>query len=123
MGKRVLVLDDAIGVLEAIETALNYEGFEIKTLDRTYNIFKNIQDFNPDLIVDFAFGAASGAELHKQFKSNRETKHLPVITGYKANFDLLGGGCSLFISKSFDLAELYLGINKVLSGNKPCYTS
>jgi len=122
MAKRVLVLDDDMGVLEAIESALTYEGFVVRTLGRTYNIFKNIQDFNPDVIIlDFLLGGISGAELCKQIKNNRETKYLPVIiiSAYKPNIGLLRSfGCDYFLSKPFDLAELYRGINKVLSGDK-----
>ena len=122
MAKRVLVLDDDIGVLEAIETALTYDGFEVKTLGRTYNIFKNIQDFNPDvLIVDLFLDGKNGAELCKEIKNNRETQDLPVIiiSAYKTNIDLLRRvGCDHFIPKPFDLAELYQGISKVLRMNK-----
>jgi DNA-binding response OmpR family regulator len=122
MAKRVLVLDDDIGVLEAIETALTYEGFEVRTLGRTYNIFKNIQDFNPDvLIVDLFLGGINGAELCKKIKNNRETQDLAVIiiSAYKTNIDVLHSfGCDHFIPKPFDLAELYQGINKVLRMNK-----
>ena len=122
MAKRVLVLDDDIGVLEAIETALTYDGFVVKTLGRTYNIFKNIQDFNPDvLIVDLFLGGKNGAELCKEIKNNRETQHLPVIiiSAYKTSIDLLRRvGCDHFIPKPFDLAELYQGIGRVLRMNK-----
>jgi DNA-binding response OmpR family regulator len=122
MAKRVLVLDDDIGVLEAIETALTYEGFEVRTLGRTYNIFKNIQDFNPDvLILDLFLGGINGAELCKKIKNNRETQDLAVIiiSAYKTNIDVLHSfGCDHFIPKPFDLAELYQGINKVLRMNK-----
>ena len=122
MARRVLVLDDDIGVLEAIETALTYEGFEVRTLGRTYNIFKNIQDFNPDvLIVDLFLGGINGAELCKKIKNNRETQDLAVIiiSAYKTNIDVLHSfGCDHFIPKPFDLAELYQGINKVLRMNK-----
>ena len=116
------MLDDDIGVLEAIETALTYDGFVVKTLGRTYNIFKDIQDFNPDvLIVDFFLGGKNGAELCDEIKNNRETQHLPVIiiSAYKTRIDFLRRvGCDHFISKPFDLTELYQGIGKVLRMHK-----
>lgn len=118
MAKRVLVLDDDVAVLEAIETALVYDGFEVKTLGHTYNIFNNIQGFNPDFIIlDFMLYGVNGAELCRQIKANPETRHLPVImiSAYVSNFDLLRKfGCDHFISKPFDLSELQQGIDKVL---------
>ena len=104
------MLDDDIGVLEAIETALTYDGFVVKTLGRTYNIFKDIQDFNPDvLIVDLFLDGKNGAELCKEI----------IISAYKTSIDLLRRvGCDHFIPKPFDLAELYQGIGKVLRMNK-----
>ena len=122
MAKRVLVLDDDIAVLEAIETALTYEDFEVKTLGRTYNIIKTVEEYNPDVILlDFILDGISGGELCKQIKSNSRTKHLPVIiiSAYQGNIEALRQfGCDHFIPKPFDLTELHSGINQVLNMDK-----
>ena len=116
------MLDDDIAVLEAIESALTYEDFEVKTLGRTYNIFKTIDEYKPDvLLVDYYLDDISGGEICRQIKSNPTTKHLPVIiiSAYQGNIGSLRSvGCDLFISKPFDLAELYQGITKVLKNSK-----
>ena len=83
MAKRVLVLDDDIAVLEAIETALTYEDFDVKTIGRTYNIFKTIDEYHPDVIlIDFILDGMNGGEICRQIKSNPNTRHLPVIIIY-----------------------------------------
>ena len=119
MTKRVLVLDDDIAVLEAIETALTYEGFEVKTLGRTYSILKSIEEYRPDVILlDFILDGISGGEICRQIKSSSQTKHLPVIiiSAYQGNIEgLKEFGCDHFIPKPFDLIELHSGINKVLT--------
>lgn len=122
MAKRILVLDDDIGVLEAIETALQYEGFIVKTMGRTYNIFKDVKEFNPDvIIVDYILDGMNGAELCRRIKTNSETRHLPVIiiSAHQPTVDLVRTfGCDQFISKPFGLAELQQGIKKVLNKSK-----
>ena len=121
MAKRILVLDDDIAVLEAIETALTYEDFEVITIGRTYNIFKSIQEYHPDVIlIDFILDGITGGEICKQIKSNPETRHLPVIiiSAYNSGTELpYSFGCDHFIPKPFDLAELYRGVNRVLNKN------
>lgn len=119
MARRVLVLDDDIAVLEAIETALTYEGYEVRTIGRTYNIFKTIKEYNPDVIlIDFILDGINGGEICKQIKNNPETRSLPVIliSAYQGNIKtLLEFGCDHFIAKPFDLTELHDGINKVMN--------
>ena len=119
MTKRVLVLDDDIAVLEAIKIALSYEGFDVKTVGRTYNIFKTLEDYKPDIILlDYVIDTINGGELCKQLKSNIKTKDLPVIliSGQQPSSDEIKGcGFDHFISKPFNLTELTDGIRKVLS--------
>src|SRR5690349_16833469 len=111
MARKVLVLDDDIAVLEAIESALIYEDFEVKTIGRTYNIFKTIDEYSPDVIlIDFILDGINGGELCKQIKGNPRTSHLPVIiiSAYQGNMNTLREfGCDYFIAKPFDLAELH----------------
>jgi CheY-like chemotaxis protein len=118
MAKKVLVLDDDLAVLEAVETALTYEDFEVVTIGRTYNIFKTIEEHNPDIILlDFILEGLTGGEICRNIKSNPATRHLPVIiiSAYQGNIGPLKSfGCDHFIAKPFDLIELIDGINQTL---------
>ncbi|HEY0053953.1 MAG TPA: response regulator [Pedobacter sp.] len=109
MTKRVLVLDDDIAVLEAIEIALPYSGYEVKTIGRTYNIFKTLDD-----LID----TINGGELCKQLKSNPCARHLPamMISGREPSIELLRScGFNDYIAKPFNLTELTDGIQRVLT--------
>ena len=118
MWKRVLVLDDDIAVLEAIETALTYEDFEVITMGRTYNIFKSIEEYKPDIILlDFILDGLTGGEICRNIKANPDTQHLPVIiiSAYQGSMESLKAyGCDHFIAKPFSLKDLIDGINKTL---------
>lgn len=112
------MLDDDIAVLEAIETALTYEDFEVITIGRTYNIFKSIEDHKPDIILlDFILDGLTGGEICKNIKTNPATRHLPVIiiSAYQGTIESLKSyGCDHFIAKPFSLNDLVDGINKTL---------
>lgn len=122
MGKRILVVDDDLDVLEAIEAALKYEGYETFKVGRTYNIFNTINHCKPDLImVDFVLEGATGGEICLQVKKNPETEHIPIIiiSAYPQSDEALKEfGCNAFIPKPFSLDDLYLGIHKCLADNK-----
>lgn len=118
MKKRVLVLDDDLDVLEAIATILVYENFEVTTIGRTYNIFKSIDDYKPDIILlDHILEGLTGGEICKQLKSNPSTSNIPVIiiSAYKVTAEMLNQyGCDHFIPKPFGLSDLLEGINSTL---------
>lgn len=115
MLKRILVLDDDIAVLEAIDVALKYEGYEVFTLGHTYNIFKTLADYKPELLlIDFSLGGATGAEMCRRLKDNSDTRGIPVIiiSAYpQSDKELKDCGCDYFIPKPFSLEELYAGID------------
>ena len=119
MTKRVLVLDDDIAVLEALKIALPYAGYEVKTIGRTYNIFKTLEDFPPDVILlDYLIDTINGGELCMQLKSNPRTRHLPVImiSGKEPSTELIRSyGFDDYIPKPFNLTELTDGIQRVLT--------
>jgi DNA-binding response OmpR family regulator len=119
MTKRVLVLDDDIAVLEAIKVALGYAGYDVKTIGRTYNIFKTLDDFLPDVILmDYEIDTINGGELCKQLKSNPQTQHLPVImiSGKEPSMEIIESyGFDDYIPKPFNLTELTDVIERVLA--------
>ncbi len=80
MAKRILILDDDKAVLEALEAALEYANFDVKTARESDDIFKDIEEFNPDLVlIDYLLRGINGGELCHQIKSNSRTAQLPVI--------------------------------------------
>lgn len=119
MTKRILVVDDDISVLEVIEAALSYENFDVKTVGRTYNILKTIEEYKPDIILlDYLLDDINGGEYCHQIKTHPASKHLPVIiiSAYPQVFESLGTyGCDSFIAKPFDLSTLVQTINTCLN--------
>jgi DNA-binding response OmpR family regulator len=110
MLKKVLVLDNDPRILDVMQEALNYEGFEVDTFDGTDDILKLVDNHKPDLlIIDYILNGVNGGELCRKVKDCKVTANLPVIifSAYPKVFQSLGFyGCNAFIPKPFDLSEL-----------------
>jgi DNA-binding response OmpR family regulator len=105
-------------VLDMIQEALNYEGFDVHSELKTDDILASITECQPDIIIlDYLLSGINGGELCHQIKSNKITTHLPVIlvSAYPRVFHSLGDYQSdAFISKPFDLQELTDCINNLI---------
>lgn len=123
MAKRILILDDDKAVLEALEAALEYANFDVKTARESDDIFKDIEEFNPDLVlIDYLLRGINGGELCHQIKSNSRTAQLPVIliSAYPRVLLSLGDyGCNAFMAKPFDLSDLVSQINNCIPADRP----
>ncbi|WP_345948029.1 response regulator [Mucilaginibacter sp. PAMB04274] len=123
--KRILVLDNDPAILDVMQEILSYEGFDVKTLEDTDNIFTCIDNYQPDLVlIDYILNGINGGELCAQIKKNPLTSGLPVIimSAYSKVLLSLGNyGCDEFIAKPFDLAHfvnricLYTSTNNALT--------
>ena len=118
MTKKILILDDDEAVLEALEAALEYNKFTVKTADKSDDIFKVIEEYKPDLVlIDYILTGINGGEICHQIKTNEATSHIPVIliSAYPRVLLSLGDyGCDAFIAKPFDLSELVEQVNNCL---------
>jgi len=117
--KKVLVLDNDEGVLDVMQEALNYEGFQVRIIGETDNIFSVIDSFEPDLIIlDYILSGVNGGEICHQIKANPKTTDLPVIimSAYPRVIGSLGYyGCDDFIAKPFDLDDLVDRIKNLIN--------
>lgn len=76
---RVLVIDDDLVNLEIVSQILRNE-FTVKTHHLAPKGIKEIQEFQPDLILmDVKMPGMDGFSVCSELKQNLETKHIPVI--------------------------------------------
>jgi len=120
MSKRLLVIDNDAEVLNMMQEALEYEGFEVKIQADTKQVFEIIEDYKPDLIlIDYILDGINGGETCHQIKVNPVTSHIPVVivSAYSKVILSLGNYHSdAFLAKPFDLEELVHLVNQLLSG-------
>jgi len=118
MDKRILVIDDEDDVRETVDLLLSRAGFDVESFSTAKDIFKTIEEFNPDVILlDVVLGELDGRDICKAIKSDSSTNHIPVLmlSGipdvYNAITDV---GANDVISKPFDEATLLNRINRQL---------
>ncbi len=118
MENRILVLDDDPGVLEALDLALTYCGFQVRPLLSGDNLYRMIDDFEPQLIIlDYLLSGRNGGDICRELKSDPQKCDIPVIM-LSAYTEAIRRrhefGCDSFIQKPFDLTHLVKEINSFI---------
>lgn len=79
-GAKILVVDDAPEVLEAISVFLVAKGFEVSTLSDPLGFWTKLQETQPDLLLlDVDMPHVSGVELCRVVRNDERWSDLPVI--------------------------------------------
>ncbi|MDQ2905495.1 MAG: response regulator [Chloroflexota bacterium] len=118
MTKKILVVDDDEEILEAIQIALEMEGYAVKT-SVNGDCFQHLNGDVPDLILlDILLTGEDGRDLCQQLKRREDTRHIPVIL-CSAHFsgDLITylSGASTFLPKPFEVDELLATIARYIT--------
>jgi len=113
--KKILMIDNDPDILEVMQEALSYEGFDVKVVSDTSDIVSLVRELQPDLLlIDYLLNGVNGGELCHQLKADHNTCAMPVIiiSAYQRVFKSLDYyGCNAFIPKPFDLYDLIDQIN------------
>jgi DNA-binding NarL/FixJ family response regulator len=121
MSKRLLVVDDEVNLLRAVEACLRAEGFEVVTARSGPEALVSIAQTIPDLIVsDIRMPGMSGYELAQQLRASSRTVLVPVVflTAKGEMGDRIEGfrsGVDAYLTKPFEPDELIAVITNILS--------
>lgn len=116
--KRILVVDDDPDILEVFQVALESENYSVFPLLSQRYIFKNIRDFNPDLIIlDIMLNGMDGRAVFKELRLNPDTENIPVILA-SARYDESYISSQKYhpddyLEKPFDMGEMLQKVNKL----------
>ncbi len=109
MKKRILVVDDSQAILDVMELALEAEGYEVFT-SLTGACFRYLERIMPDLILlDVLLSGEDGGEICQRLKSDKQTRHIPVILiSAHTGLQETAGRCGAdgFLIKPFHLTDL-----------------
>lgn len=109
--KKVLVIDDDEGILQAFDLALTDAGYAVETSTQNGEyIQQKIEEGAPNLIIlDVLLSGVDGRHMCKKLKSQKETKHVPIIM-ISAHPDVretaLKAGADDFLPKPFNIVDL-----------------
>jgi DNA-binding response OmpR family regulator len=108
--KKIAVVDDEEGILQALELLLRQSGYEVRLFRSAENIVENISAEQPDLmLLDLRLSGVSGDEAAQLLKADPATKDVPIIL-MSAHPELPEVASKLsiegFLPKPFDIAGL-----------------
>lgn len=118
--KKILLIDDDQGILDALSIFLNDYGYKVIKMSGNQNaIQKKITDEKPNLIIlDILLSGEDGRDICKFLKENKEIKKTPIIlTSARKDFkdSALKAGANFFIAKPFDVGELIDKVEDLVS--------
>ncbi|MFY9167909.1 MAG: sigma-54 dependent transcriptional regulator [Desulfomonilia bacterium] len=118
MNKKILVVDDEIGIRESLQKILSKEGFSVETASNGDEAFKILRRGGIDLLItDIRMAGMDGVELLKVCKSVSPFTEVIIITGYASvdtAVDSMKQGAYDYITKPFKKADILKAINKAI---------
>lgn len=115
MAKKILIVDDNRAILDALTLVLTDAGYVVTATNNGENIKKMCQDL-PDLVIlDILLSGHNGADICTQLKSQKLTKHMPIILISAArDTERLAqkAGADDYIAKPFDITTLLTKVAK-----------
>jgi two-component system OmpR family response regulator len=117
-GSRILVVDDERSIVDAVATALRYEGFVVDEAYTGRDAIKATETTRPDLIVlDVMLPDLDGLDVTRRLR--RDGIRVPVLflTARDSTEDKVSGltvGGDDYVTKPFSLAEVVASVRAVL---------
>jgi two-component system, OmpR family, response regulator len=116
--QRVLVVDDEHSIVDAVSTALRYEGFTVATAMSGRSAIAAVQEGSFDLIVlDVMLPDVDGFDIAGRLRADGiETPilFLTARTGLEDKAKAFGLGADDYVTKPFSLAEIVMRVRAIL---------
>jgi CheY-like chemotaxis protein len=80
--RRLLLADTAPGSRSVLEPLARAEGWEVVSVDSSFQVLRTVRDANVDLVLidpDLPGSGVSGADVAKTLKGATQFRHLPVL--------------------------------------------
>ena len=125
MKAKILIVEDEESIVTLVKYNLEKEGYKISHRANGEDAIQEAKDNLPDLILlDWMLPNLSGIEICKIIKSDKKTKHIPIImlTAKGEEEDKIKGlnsGADDYITKPFSHKELIARVNALLRRANP----
>jgi two-component system OmpR family response regulator len=122
---RILVVDDEPSLVDAVATALRYEGFEVIEATTGRMAIAAAQDTDPDLVVlDVMLPDVDGFGVATRLRADGIQAPILFLTARDSLDDKAAGfaaGADDYVTKPFSLAEVVMRVRAILrrSGTAP----
>jgi len=113
--KKILIIDDALDIVEAIQSILESENYQVESSRNFDRIIEDAHKFQPHLIMlDVLLPGIDGRDIAKKIRQSGNGIAKTPILLMSAHADLVNNfrdsGANDFIAKPFEIEEI---LNKV----------
>jgi CheY-like chemotaxis protein len=110
MGKRMLIFDDDVTILNILTFILKAEGWEVLNSNHCNNVIEQVIYFKPSVIMmDNNIPDCGGVVATQSIKQHKDLKQIPVIF-FTASNEIKElaqqAGADAYLAKPFDLSYL-----------------
>jgi DNA-binding NtrC family response regulator len=121
--RKILIVEDDEKVLNFLARLLSTKGYSTVKADRGSQAIHLASIARPDMVIlDLSLPDCSGIEVLGQLKAMDEAIQVVILTGYgsqKAVRDAMELGAFDFLTKPFEVGELYAVIQRAISSEPP----
>ena len=115
---KILVVDDEPSIVDAVATALRYEGFAVCEERSGRGALSTVAEFDPDLVVlDWMLPDLEGIEVGRRLRERGFKTAILFLTAKDATenkVDALRAGGDDYVTKPFSLAEVVARVQAIL---------
>jgi two-component system, OmpR family, response regulator len=116
--QRILVVDDEQSIVDAVATALRYEGYQVEEAYSGRDALTAVAQFEPDLVVlDWMLPDIEGIDVGRRLRSKGFKTAVLFLTAKDATenkVEALRAGGDDYVTKPFSLAEIVARIQAIL---------
>ncbi len=116
--QRILVVDDEHSIVDAVATALRYEGYEVEEAYNGRDALAAVVRFEPDLVVlDWMLPDIEGIQVGRRLREQGFKTAVLFLTAKDATenkVEALRAGGDDYVTKPFSLAEIVARIQAIL---------
>ena len=117
-GQRVLVVDDESSIVDAVATALRYEGFDVAEASTGREALLAVGSYDPSLVVlDWMLPDLYGIEVGRRLRERGHKTAILFLTAKDAvenKVEALRAGGDDYVTKPFSLAEVVARVQAIL---------
>jgi two-component system OmpR family response regulator len=116
--QRILVVDDERSIVDAVATALRYEGYHVDEAHTGRDALASVAESEPDLVVlDWMLPDIEGIEIGRRLREQGFKTAVLFLTAKDATenkVEALRAGGDDYVTKPFSLAEIVARIQAIL---------
>src|SRR6184192_346489 len=116
--QRILVVDDEPSIVDAVATALRYEGYEVEEATTGREALAAVARVEPDLVVlDWMLPDVDGIEVGRRLRERGFKTAILFLTAKDAvenKVEALRAGGDDYVTKPFSLAEIVARVHAIL---------